>query len=352
MSCSDKLGNAASRRHNCCRWCSPGPPPTRLPLFRTLFRGRTDVFPTRWHNSRKGTSGYAPACRNEWIPEVCEKPRIKCGECPNQAFLPVTDQVILDHLRGRIVAGVYPLLEDDTCWFLAIDFDKGAWQKDVSALVETSRGMHLPVAVERSRSGNGAHVWFFFREPVAARTARQFGCHLITLTMSSRHELPMASYDRLFPNQDTLPRGGFGNLIALPFQNEVRLTGNSVFVDDDWVAYQDQWAFLAGLRRMDGSEVDAIAREASRQGRVLGVRLGEPHDKDPDATPWLRTPSRRQAKAILSGPLPESVRATLSQALFVEKAGLPSPLLNQIKRLAAFQNPEFYKKRACASRQL
>lgn len=190
----------------------------KIALFRTLFRGRTDVFPTRWRNSRKGTSGYAPACGNEWIPEVCEKPRIKCGECPNQAFLPVTDRVILDHLRGRIVAGVYALLEDDTCWFLAIDFDKGTWQKDVSALVETSRGMHLPVAVERSRSGNGAHVWFFFCEPVAARTARQFGCHLITLTMARRHELPMASYDRLFPNQDTVPRGGFGNLIALPFQ--------------------------------------------------------------------------------------------------------------------------------------
>ncbi len=340
------------RRVNECREPSPklltvvGPRTSsdKIALFRTLFRGRADIYPARWRNSRKGTSGYAPACANEWIPEVCEKPRVKCGECPNQAFLPVTDQVLLDHLRGRIVVGVYPLLEDDTCWFLAIDFDKGTWQKDVSALLETSRGMRLPIAVERSRSGNGAHVWFFFREPVAARIARQFGCHLITRTMARRHELPMASYDRLFPNQDSLPRGGFGNLIALPFQNEARLKGNSVFVDEAFTPYEDQWAFLAGLRRLDRAEAEAIAAEALRQGAVLGVRLEEPDDEE--GAPWLRTPSRRKSRPVIGAPLPETVRATLAQAVFVEKAGLPSPLLNQIKRVAAFQNPEFYKKQA------
>jgi hypothetical protein len=319
----------------------------KITLFRSLFRGRTDVFPTRWRNSRKGTTGYAPACANEWVPEVCEKPRVKCGECPNQAFIPVTDQVILDHLRGRLLAGVYPLLEDDTCWFLAIDFDKGTWAQDVSALVATCHGMNLPVAVERSRSGNGAHVWFFFREPVAAKTARQFGCYLITQTMKRRHELPMASYDRLFPNQDTLPRGGFGNLIALPFQNEARLKGNSVFVDESWVAREDQWAFLAGLRRLSASEIEAIAQEARQKGAVLGVRPVDLDNEDPDAAaPWRRTPSRRRSKPAIAGALPDTVRATLAQAIFLEKAGLPSPLLNEIKRLAAFQNPVFYQKQA------
>jgi hypothetical protein len=269
----------------------------------------------------EGDKRLSPACANEWIPEVCEKPRIKCGECPNQAFLPVTDQVILDHLRGRIVAGVYPLLEDDTCWFLAIDFDKGSWQSDVSALVETCRKMHLPVAVERSRSGSGAHVWFFFREPVAARVARQFGCHLITHTMARRHELPMASYDRLFPNQDTLPRGGFGNLIALPFQNEARLKGNSVFVDESWVAFNDQWTFLAELRRLDRAEVETIAGEALRKGAVLGVPLGEPDDEYSEVGPWRRTPSRRLPRPVIATPLPPTVRATLGQALFRSRPG-------------------------------
>src|SRR5207247_1844443 len=143
-----------------------------------------------------------------WVRGVCEKPRVKCGECPNQAFLPVEDQVILDHLQGRHVVCVYPLLTDERCWFLAADFDKTSWTDDVAAFVETCRVAGLPGAVERSRSGNGAHVWFFFSAPVPATTARKMGCYLITETMSRRHQLSMESYDRLFPNQDTLPRGG------------------------------------------------------------------------------------------------------------------------------------------------
>src|SRR5213592_3503289 len=180
----------------------------KIALFRSRFRGREDVYPRFWSNARTGRQGYAPACRNEWVRGVCEKPRVKCGECPNQAFLPVEDQVILDHLQGRHVVGVYPLLTDETCWFLAADFDKTSWTDDVAAFVETSRGAGLPAAVERSRSGNGAHVWFFFSAPVPATTARKMGCYLITETMSRRHQLSMESYDRLFPNQDTPRRPG------------------------------------------------------------------------------------------------------------------------------------------------
>lgn len=329
--------------------CPPTGPTTsseKIALFRELFHGRTDVFPTRWINAKKGISGYAPACANEWVPEVCHKPRVKCGECPNEAFLPITDQVILDHFLGRLVMGVYPLLQDDTCWFLAIDFDKGTWKQDVSAVVKTCRKMDLPVAVERSRSGEGAHIWFFFKAPVVARVARQLGCFLITETMTNRHELPMTSYDRLFPNQDTLPRGGFGNLIALPFQQEARLRGNTVFVDDSWAPHEDQWTFLASLRRLEPQEVEAIARDASRKGAVIGIRLEELGDEEGEASPWLRTPSRRKPWPTITEPIPKRVRGTLAQQIFVEKKDLTSPVLNQVKRLAAFQNPEFYKKQA------
>lgn len=205
----------------------------KLALFRSLFRGRDDLYPGFWSNARTSRKGYAPACANEWVRGVCEKPRVKCGECPYQAFFPVDDQVILDHLQGRHVIGIYPLLTDETCWFLAADFDKASWADDVAAFVETCRRADLPAAVERSRSGNGAHVWFFFAAPVAAATARRMGCYLITETMTRRHQLSMESYDRLFPNQDTLPRGGFGNLIALPLQHGgPRQMGNTVFVDD------------------------------------------------------------------------------------------------------------------------
>ena len=182
----------------------------KVSLFRSLFRGRDDVFPTRFVSKKTGKAGYAPACANKFVRGVCELPRVKCGECPNQAFLPVDDQAILDHLQGRHVMGVYPLLREETCWFLAADFDGTGWRDDVTAFSETCQSIGVPVALERSRSGDGTHAWFFFTAPVAASAARKMGCFLITETMARRHQLGMTSYDRLFPNQDTMPRKGFG----------------------------------------------------------------------------------------------------------------------------------------------
>jgi hypothetical protein len=185
----------------------PRDPEEKVRLFRQLFRGRQDIFPTRFVSKKTGKPGYAPACANKFVKGVCELPKVKCGECLSQAFVPVDDAAVLAHLQGRQVMGVYPLLEDETCWFLAVDFDKSTWTEDVLAFVATCRQIGLPAAVERSRSGNGAHVWFLFSEPVPAVIARRMGCYLITETMSRRHELSMDSYDRLFPSQDTMPRG-------------------------------------------------------------------------------------------------------------------------------------------------
>lgn len=323
----------------------PTTPQEKVVLFRALFRGREDVIATRFESKRTGKAGYAPACANKFVRGVCELPRVRCGECPNQAFLPADDQAILDHLQGRHVMGVYPLLEDETCWFLAADFDKASWMDDTSAFVEASRSVGAPVSIERSRSGNGAHAWFFFSAPVSASVARQMGCYLITEAMARRHQLGMESYDRLFPNQDTMPRGGFGNLIAVPLQYGPRRHGNTAFVDDRFEPYSDQWAFLASVHRMTPAEVEAIAREATRSGRVLGVRLTETAGDD-SATPWARPPSGRLQRTAVAGPLPETAHGVLAQRLFVEKTGLPSGLLDQIKRLAAFPNPEFYKKQS------
>jgi hypothetical protein len=196
---------------------APGTPADKVKLFRSLFRGRTDVFPVRFVSKKTGSPGYAPACSIKWKPGLCLlNAGGKCGDCANPAFVHVEDQVVMDHLRGRHVMGCYPLLEDETCWFLAVDFDKSSWKEDVTAFAETSQSMDIRVAIERSRSGNGAHAWFFFTAPVSANIARRIGCYLITETMSRRQALSMKSYDRLFPNQDTMPRGGFGNPIALP----------------------------------------------------------------------------------------------------------------------------------------
>ena len=316
----------------------------KISLFLRLFRGRDDVFPRLWLNQQTGKKGYAPACANEWVRGVCEKPRVKCGGCPNQAFLPVTADAILDHLRGRHVMGVYPLLKDETCWFLTADFDKEAWREDVLAFTETCRHVRVPYAIERSRSGNGAHVWFFFSSPVAAAAARKMGSYLITETMARRHQLSMASYDRLFPNQDTLPNGGFGNLIALPLQHHPRKGGNTVFLDDGLEPFPDQWSFLASLTPMPAGTVERIAIEATTRGRVIGLQISDIAEDEFEPRPWLKSASRRPRPNPINEPIPRAVPGVLSQRLYIEKAGLPSALLNQIKRLAAFQNPEFYKK--------
>jgi hypothetical protein len=235
------------------------PAAVKIALFRSLFRGREDVFPKRWDNAKTGRAGYAPACANEWAPRICGKPKVKCGDCLNRAFLPVTDDVIDGHLRGRHTVGVYPMLADETCWFLAADFDKTTWQDDASAFLQACAARGVPAALERSRSGQGAHVWIFFAEPVSASLARWLGAHLVTETMERNPDIGFASYDRFFPSQDNVPSGGFGNLIALPLQHGPRLAGNSVFLDASFEPHANQWAFLSTLRRMTLAEVTAIA---------------------------------------------------------------------------------------------
>lgn len=317
----------------------------KIIMFRSLFRGREDIFPKLWISRKGDRKGYMPACANDGNYTFCGKrkfPRIKCGDCAHQAYIPISDEVIREHLQGKQTIGVYPLLADDTCRFLAADFDKSSWQEDVAAFRETCFSLGVSVAVERSRSGNGAHAWFFFSEPVPAALARIMCCYLITETMSRRHQLSMESYDRLFPSQDTMPRGGFGNLIALPLQWEPRQRGNSVFVDESFKPYPDQWAYFASLKRISPQEVQAIADKAVRKGQVIGLRL--PSDGDEEQAPWERAPSGRMPVQQIKGKLPKKVSVVLAQRIFVEKKGLPAPIINRIKRLAAFQNPEFYKK--------
>jgi len=317
----------------------------KITLFRSLFKGREDVYPKLWVSKNGARKGYMPACANDGNYSLCGKrkfPRVKCGDCNHQAYLPASDEVIREHLQGKQTIGVYPLLPDDTCRFLAVDFDKTTWQEDVAAFRETCSTLDIPVAVERSRSGNGAHAWVFFTEPVMASVARTMGCFLITETMSRRHQLSMESYDRLFPSQDTMPRGGFGNLIALPLQLEPRKLENSVFVDESFAPYPDQWDYLASLKRISQQEVQAIADRAVRKGQVVGLKL--PSDADEEQAPWERSPSGRLPEQRIKGNLPKKIKAVFAQRIFVETKGIPSELLNRIKRLAAFQNPEFFKK--------
>ena len=319
---------------------SESPFAEKIRLYRSLFHGREDVYAILWQNKTTLKSGYSPVCKNEWAPGLCQKFKVKCSACPNRELAPLTDQVIQNHLEGKFTAGVYPLTPDDSCYFLAIDFDKQSWTEDIVSFCETCRSLDIPAALERSRSGNGGHVWIFFSEAVPASSARNLGCYLVTGTMSRRHQLGMDSYDRLFPNQDTVPKGGFGNLIALPFQKVPSEKGNTLFLDDNFKPYPDQWSYLASIKRVPFSILENAVRDATRTGQVLGVHIGPTEDDD---SPWAIPPSKLPLE-LLTGPFPDKVNLVLSNLIYVEKIGLPSSLLNKIKRLAAFQNPEFYKK--------
>ena len=288
----------------------------KIALFRSLFRGRDDVYPRRFESRKTGKSGYAPACANEWVTGLCEKPRMKCAECPNRRFLPVTDDVIRRHLSGHddegrdFVLGVYPMLLDETCFFLGADFDKAHWREDVQAFLETCCNMNVPAGLERSRSGNGGHVWLFFEEAIPAGLARKLGSHILTETMERRPDIGLDSYDRFFPNQDTLPQGGFGNLIALPLQKQPRECGNSVFLDDRLVPYSDQWAFLSSVRKISRYNADEVVRAAEGRGRVVGVRLALAEEDN--AAPWTAPPSRRRKDPPITEPLPDSLELNSS----------------------------------------
>jgi len=312
----------------------------KIGLFRRLFRGRTDVFPIRWESKTTAKSGYAPACANEWRAGVCEKPRIKCADCENRLLIPLSDEVIYKHLSGEHTVGVYPLLEDDTCYFLAVDFDAAQWRDDARAFKLSCETLGVPAILEISRSGNGAHAWLFFATRVSARDARRLGTAIISYTCARTRQLELTSYDRLFPNQDTMPKGGFGNLIALPLQKGPREQGFSVFVDADLRPYPDQWAFLASVKPMAAQDIEPTILRASGGVHPLDVTFIDDEDL---ATPWKRENAPNQK---LIGPMPRSLSVTLANLIYFEKAQLPQALANRLIRLAAFQNPEFYRAQA------
>lgn len=322
------------------------PEPSRLStadkvaLFRRLFRGRTDVYPVRWEGKTSGKSGYAPACANEWRAGVCKKPRIKCGDCSNRLLIPLSDAVIYDHLAGEHTIGAYPMLEDNTCYFLAADFDEADWRDDARAFMQSCQELGVPAALEISRSGNGAHAWVFFASRISARDARRLGTAIISHTCSRTRQLKLESYDRLFPNQDTMPKGGFGNLIALPLQKWPRESGFSVFVDAEMRPYPDQWGFLASIQPMAAHDIEPTILRATDGVHPLDVTFIDDEDL---ATPWKREST--SAKKLV-GPMPKSLTVTLANLIYFEKAQLPQALANRLIRLAAFQNPEFYKAQA------
>ncbi len=317
---------------------SSSSPQDKINLFMSLFRGRDDVYAKRWQN-KIGKSGYSPVCLNEWVNRICSKPKIKCSDCENRNYAVLDFAAIDSHLRGKTVLGIYPMLLDETCYFLAMDFDDEGWQKDVSVLRDICNTMDIPFAIERSQSGNGAHVWFFFKEQISAATVRKFGTLLLTHAMSKRHEIKFSSYDRLFPNQDTLPKGGFGNLIALPLQATARKNSNSVFIDEKFQPYKDQWNFLSTIRRLEEEDIERYISQLGINNELGDLRQIE----NEEIKPWEK---QRVDNHLSKNDIPNTIHITKANMLYVEKDGFSNRALNIIKRLAAFRNPDFYKAQA------
>lgn len=294
------------------------PSEEKIALFRELFAGREDVYALRWENQRTGKSGWGPAVVGGWAN----------ARKPGREYVSFTPEVVEAHLVGNIHAGVYPLLREDRCRQLVCDFDGPGWALDALAYVDAARHARIPVALERSRSGDGAHVWAFFSGPVPASAARLVGVHLLREAMTIRAELDLASYDRLFPTQDFMPKGSFGNLIALPLQGACRKRGTTVFLDPATLEpYVDQWAFLSSQPRISPGAMTSFATS------LPPVAAG------PDETSYRRT-----GLSVPQPKPPETIRATSGAMLAVERIGIPPALLSALKHLASLHNPEYYEK--------
>ncbi len=322
---------------------SASPARDKLELFRNLFTGRKDVH-AHGYRRKDGGIGYTPACANEWKPGICPKAnhqRIKCAECRSRTFLELNDAAIIAHFKGsddrlRDVIGQYVLDKDCNTNVLVIDFDKADWKEATSAIRLVVKNHGINAAVERSRSGNGAHIWFFFLEPINAKTARDFGSCLIAEAAALNKTITFEAFDRMIPAQSTIPEGGFGNLIALPFQGKAQREGNSVFVDERFEPFPDQWLYLSQIQLISRATVDRLIEDT--ENKPLGIATAT-------ATNKTRRNVQKPRKRLPLTPrdFPSNLPVTQADMLYIPEKSLSPVAQMEVRRLATFANPEFFR---------
>lgn len=303
----------------------------KVKIFMDVFKGRTDLYAKRWTSNKSGKSGYSPVCKNEFNTYKCDKPRVKCNECAFRELTPLTEDIVLKHLTGEITIGIYPLLPGDLCNFIVIDFDKKTFEEDVIAFWNICDELNIPIYVERSRSGNGAHIWIFFAESMPAKIARKMGNILLTKTMENA-SLDLESYDRVFPNQDTMPKGGFGNLIALPFQGESSKNGNTVLVNKYFEVEKNQIDILSNIKRIKKDEIYSFID-----------KYKEDDYKEPDMEEVLEDEEIIKKEKIKDTIFINDVECIFDNQIYIKKLKLLPNEITYLKRLASFTNPKFYE---------
>ena len=325
---------------------SASPARDKLELFRSLFTGRKDVY-AHGYRRKDGGIGYTPACANEWKPGICPKvvhQKVKCAECHNRVFPELSDAAIIAHFKGnddrfRDVLGQYVLDKNCNTKVLVIDFDKADWKEATNAVRLVAKRRNINAAVERSRSGNGAHIWFFFLEPISAKAAREFGSCLITEAAALNKTITFEAFDRMLPAQDTIPDGGFGNLIALPFQGKAQREGNSVFVDEQFEPFPDQWLYLSQVQLIPRSTVQNLIETTGGNPHGLATVTVANKTKQYAQKPRKRLP-------LTSRDFPSSLPVTQADMLYIPEKSLSPAAQMEIRGLATFANPEFYRAQA------
>ena len=349
-------------------------PQEKINLYTSLFVGRQDVFALRWYNAKSNKSGYSPVCENKWHSGKCDMKKYSCAACPFKLHVPLSDRYIFNHLAGkdstcRDVVGLYPLMEGDVCRFLAFDFDShtgssDTWKKDAAAVRKTCAAFSIPVSVEISRSGKGAHLWIFFSENISAKRARNLGMLILQAAMNERHSLPFESFDRMFPNQDSIPKGGYGNLIALPLQGQAVKNKYSVFVDEDFIPFNDQWAYLSSVKKLSAKDletccieitkvvhdflpngcddcginkIDDIAKDGTAY-KISGILSNNPINQNKQSNNPASKNVQLTQKDFFS-----AVYITLSNQIEITKTGISERSLGIFRRTAVFLNPEYFK---------
>ena len=332
-------------------------PQEKINLYKSLFIGREDVFALRWQNVKTGKDGYSPVCGNRWLQGKCDMKKYSCSTCPFKLPVRLDDKYIYNHLAGkdeqaRDVIGLYPLLEGNRCRFIVIDFDSHSvneketehWKADILAVHNTCSDLKISSYMEISRSGNGGHLWFFFDENISARLARNLGTAILKLAMQHRHSIPFDSFDRMFPNQDEIPNGGYGNLIALPLQGKAVREGHSVFVDETFKPYDDQWLFLSSILKIDEKIIRSVIKEVESQIPDFVEKEDEKSNVELVSSSEMKAfPKQVRNDILIKTDFTSDVQITISNYVEINKEGISERALGILRRTAVFLNPEYFK---------